>query len=169
MSRKNAGKNSPDSISQIAALILMALGTLFSVLGLLGYVLDLPMKAGEARGSLPMGLVILAVGGACDLWARSKKAARIRLLTEGQPVPGEILEIRRHIFITWNENDWINFPGKNSPWSVSCRYTWEGREYTVQSPLIWREAVRSGPVTVYLDAKKPRRAAVDPDSVATVL
>ena len=88
MSRKNAGKNSPDSISQIAALILMALGTLFSVLGLLGYVLDLPMKAGEARGSLPMGLVILAVGGACDLWARSKKAARIRLLTEGQPVPG---------------------------------------------------------------------------------
>lgn len=72
MSRKNAGKNSPDSISQIAALILMALGTLFSVLGLLGYVLDLPMKAGEARGFLPMGLVILAVGGACDLWARSK-------------------------------------------------------------------------------------------------
>ena len=71
--------------------------------------------------------------------------------------------------ITWNENDWINFPGKNSPWSVSCRYTWEGREYTVQSPLIWREPVRSGPVTVYLDAKKPRQAAVDPDSVATVL
>ena len=55
MSRKNAGKNSPDSISQIAALILMALGTLFSVLGLLGYVLDLPMKAGEARGFSPYG------------------------------------------------------------------------------------------------------------------
>lgn len=169
MSRKNAGKNSPDSRSQITALVLLALGTLFSVLGLLGYVLDLPMKAGEAQGFLPMGLVILAVGGACDLWARSKKAARTRLLTEGQPVPGEILEIQHHIFITWNENDCINCPGKNSPWSFSCRYTWEGREYTVQSPLIWREPVRSRPVTVYLDAKKPCRAAVDPDSVTTVL
>ena len=64
MSRKNAGKNSPDSRSQITALVLLALGTLFSVLGLLGYVLDLPMTAGEAQGFLPMGLVILAVGGA---------------------------------------------------------------------------------------------------------
>ena len=169
MSRKNAVKNSPDSRSQIAALVLLALGTLFSVLGLLGYVLDLPTKEGESGGFLPMGLVILAVGAVCALWARWKKAACTRLLTKGQPVSGEILEIRHHIFITWNENDWTNFPGKNSPWSFLCRYTWEGREYTVQSPLIWREPVRSRPVTVYLDAKKPSRAAVDPDSVATVL
>lgn len=88
---------------------------------------------------------------------------------EGQPVPGEILAIQHHTFITWNQNDWFNFPGKNAPWSFLCRYAWEGREYTVRSPLLWREPVKSKPVTVYLDSQKPHRAAVDPDSVTAML
>ncbi len=216
MSRRDARKSGPESWVDIAALVLLALGALFSLLGLLGCAIPLPVKDGEARAFLPVGLALLTAGGACALWAGHRKAKRARLLAEGQPVPGEILEIRHHIFITWNDggafcggacalwaghrkakrarllaegqpvpgeileirhhifitwNDGGAFcaPGKNSPWSLLCRYVWEDRAYTVRSPLLWQEPVRSGLVIIYLDPERPGRAAVDLDSVTTIL
>lgn len=169
MSRRDGRKSGPESQVDIAALVLLTLSALFSLLGLLGCAIPLPMKDGEAQAFLPVGLALLTAGGACALWAGHRKAKRARLLAEGQPVPGEILEIRHHIFITWNDGGAFCAPGKNSPWSLLCRYVWEDRAYTVRSPLLWQEPVRSGLVIIYLDPERPGRAAVDLDSVTTIL
>ena len=59
----------------------------------------------------------------------------------------------------------VNVPGRNSPWSAVCGYTWGGRDYTVSTGLLWGEPQEGAEVLVWLDPDRPGRAFVDPDSV----
>ncbi len=156
----------PSSYSVLIALVLIPLGGLFALLGLLGQAFPFTMRSGEAWQFIPVGLILAAVGGLCILAAAQKKVIQSRLLAGGRPVQGSILEVKHHIFVTYNISSFTNCPGKNSPWTVLCQYTWEGRTYTVRSGFFWRKPSEydQHPV-VYLDPEHPKRAFLDPDSI----
>ena len=83
----------------------------------------------------------------------------------GTVVTGTVRSVRHHIFVTWNTQSFVNVPGRNSPWSAVCGYTWGGRDYTVSTGLLWGEPQEGAEVLVWLDPDRPGRAFVDPDSV----
>ena len=95
--------------------------------------------------------------------ARRRSQARLR--REGTAVSGTVRSVRHHIFVTWNTQSFVNVPGRNSPWSAVCGYTWGGRDYTVSTGLLWGEPQEGSEVLVWLDPDRPGRAFVDPDSV----
>ena len=125
----------PSSYGELLTLILAALGGLFLLLGLWGSAFSLPMRGGEAWMFAPLGLWLLSAAGLCAMLTAWQNLIRSRLLRDGTPVRGQVLSIKHHILVTWNTASCTNFPGKNSPWTLRCRYTWEGRDYTVTPPL----------------------------------
>ena len=155
----------PDTYVGLIALVLGALGVVFTLLGLAGEAAAIPMRGGKASDFLPFGLTFLLVGGVCLCAARCKKAARARLLAEGRRVRGEVLDVKRHIFVSFNTRDLIQFPGRSSPWTLLCSYSWEGRTYTVRSPFLWQQPANPRSVDICIDPARPGRAAVDLDSV----
>ena len=159
----------PDTYAGLLALVLGALGAVFTLLGLVGEAVAIPMRGGQASDFLPFGLTFLLAGGVCLCADRRKKAARARLLAEGRRVEGRIIAVKHHLFVTFNTRDFINFPGRHSPWTILCAYTWAGQHYAVRSPFLWQEPIEGKPVDIYLDPARPKRAAVDPDSVPQAL
>ena len=160
----------PSSYWELLTLILAALGGLFLLLGLWGSAFSLPMRGGEAWMFAPLGLWMLSAAGLCAVLAAWQSLVRERLLRSGTPVRGQVLSVKHHILVTWNTASCTNFPGKNSPWTLRCRYTWEGRDYTVTTPFLWdrpREGTQE-PV-IYVDPRRPRRAAVDVGSLTLCL
>lgn len=155
----------PSSVLALWALVLGALGAVFTLLGLVGAAAAVPMRDGKASDFLPFGLTFLLAGGVCLCADRRKKAARARLLEEGRPVTGRIADVRHHPLINYNIQPFTTLPGRNSPWTALCEYQWEGQTYLLRSPLIWGRPREGARVTVYLDPRRPKRAAVDPDSV----
>ena len=155
----------PDSYAGLIALVLGALGAVFALLGLVGEAAAIPMRGGQASDFLPFGLAFLAAGGVCLGVDRLRAAARARLLAEGRRVRGEVLDVKRHIFVSFNTKDLIQFPGRSPPWTLLCSYTWEGRTYTVRSPFLWQQPANPRSVDICIDPARPGRAAVDLDSV----
>ncbi len=155
----------PDSCAGLTALVLGALGAAFTLLGLVGEAAAIPMRGGQASDFLPFGLILLAAGGVCLCADRRKKAARARLLAEGRPVTGRIADVRHHLLINYNIQPFTALPRRNSPWTALCKYQWEGQTYLIRSPLLWSRPREGARVTVYLDPRRPKRAAVDLDSV----
>ena len=156
----------PASYWEMLTLVLAALGGLFLLLGLWGSAVSMPMRGGSAWLFVPQGLWLLSAAGLCAALAAWQGLVRSRLLRGGTPVRGTVLSVKHHTLVTWNTSSLTSFPGKNSPWTLRCRYTWEGRDYTVTTPFLWnkpREGVQE-PV-IYLDPRHPRRAAVDVDSL----
>ena len=81
-------------------------------------------------------------------------------------LPGRVLAVERHAFVTWNVDSFTTLPGRSCPWFVRCGYTLGGREYAVTSEFLWREPLENSPaLTVYADPARPRRAWVDPDTL----
>ena len=160
----------PNSYWELLTLILAVLGGLFLLLGLWGSVSSLPMRGGDAWMFAPLGLWLLSDAGLCAVLAAWRNLIRSRLLRSGTPVRGQVLSVKHHILVTWNTASCTNFPGKNSPWTLRCRYTWEGRDYTVTTPFLWDrpKAGLQAPV-IYVDPRRPRRAAVDVDSLTFCL
>ena len=155
----------PDSYAGLIALVLGALGAVFALLGLVGEAAAIPMRGGQASDFLPFGLTFLLAGGVCLGIDRLRAAARARLLAKGRRVQGEVLDVKRHIFVNFNTGDLVNFPGRRSPWTLLCSYTWEDKTYTVRSPFLWQQPANPRSVDICIDPARPGRAAVDLDSV----
>ena len=156
----------PESWSQLCAWTLCLIGGAFVLLGAIWGILGLPVRNGTSWSFLPVGLALLLIGLGFALAARQWSRKQARLLAEGVPVPGEIEKVRHEVFVTWNRDGFTNWPGKNSPWTVRCRYQWEGCSYTVVSGFMWLEPApgEQCPV-VYVDPNCPRLAFVDADTI----
>lgn len=89
--------------------------------------LGLPAHRGRPAGG----------GGGCALACLARRRSQARLRREGTAVSGTVRSVRHHIFVTWNTQSFVNVPGRNSPWSAVCGYTWGGRDYTVSTGLLW--------------------------------
>ena len=142
MKEEVSGMGRPNSRAELCAWVLGLMGAFFLLFGGAVLLWDIPVGgAGPDWAFLPRGAALLAAGGGC---ARS---------------------VRHHIFVTWNTQSFVNVPGRNSPWSAVCGYTWGGRDYTVSTGLLWGEPQEGAEVLVWLDPDRPGRAFVDPDSV----
>ena len=157
----------PSSIFSVLAWILMIVGAIFLLFGLAAAALSLPMRNGDPWMFLPVGGVLLLAGGICALIAGQIRRTAARLRRLGVPVTGRVQAVKHHLFISVKQSALtvVNLPGQNSPWSVLCAYTWEGREYTVRSGLLWGQPSEGQHPTVYLDPHRPVRAWVDPDTI----
>ena len=160
----------PESMPALLAVVLGGMGILFGLLGSLISLLKLPMRSGQGWMFLPIGAALLLAGAGCALEDRRRRRLRERLLREGTPVPGTLVSMRRHWLITWNASAFNNWPGKSSPWSLTCRYSWQGKDYLLRTGFLWARPApeRSAPV-VYLDPDNPRRAVVDPETITLTL
>ncbi len=148
------------------AVVLLALGTVFTLLGALGVsAVPIPMRSGEAWMFLPIGLVLLAAGVVLALSVRRTKRLQVRLRAEGVPVPGRVTAIRYHRYTSYGTDpDFVAY--KRSPWTVSCEYQWEGQTYTVRSSLLWQRPCAEGQQpAVYVDPNHPKKAFLDPGSL----
>lgn len=123
--------------------------------------------AGPDWAFLPIGGRPAGGGGAGAPWAcLARRRSQARLRREGTAVSGTVRSVRHHIFVTWNTQSFVNVPGRNSPWSAVCGYTWGGRDYTVSTGLLWGEAPGGGGGPRLAGTRdRPGRAFVDPDSV----
>lgn len=151
----------PKSYPSLLALLFLILGGVFSLLGLL----PLPMRSGSARRFLIGGLPLLLAGILLLWYARKTERSWERLRAEGQSVPGQMAPeaTRFHWYTHWG-SDGLR---KRSPWTVLCVYCWEGRIYSVRSQFLWRQPRQIGQhPTVYLDSRNPKRAWIDPDTLA---
>ena len=153
----------PKSVWEILAPILLILGALFALLGALGLAgISIPMRSGLQEDFFLIGAGLLAAGGLCALAAWGKRRRQTWLRENGRAVPGEVTAVRHHTTINYGAVK----GRRRSPWSVECRYTWDGQTYTARTPLLWEKPAKGGQrPLVYLDPERPRRAAVDPDSV----
>lgn len=159
-------KRAPRSMAGLLTVLLTGMGAVFALIGAAFLGLGVPVKGGSPWFFVTLGLLFLGAGGMCALvWSRQRKEQK-RLRAEGVPLPGRVLEVRRHPFITWNVDNFVTLPGQHSPWTLRCAYTLDGREYTVSSELLWQEPLADSPgLTVYADPARPRRAWVDPDTL----
>lgn len=156
----------PRTYRAIIALVLLALGGVFTLLGVLGaFAVPIPMRSGEAWMFLPVGLILLAAGVVLVLSLGRTKRLQARLRVEGVPVPGRVTAIRYHKYTSYGSDpDFVSY--KRSPWTVTCEYQWERQTYTVRSPLLWdKPRAEDQQPTVYLDPNRPRRAFLDPESL----
>ena len=160
----------PNTISGLCVILFGMLGAAFTILGLLFWVMAVPIRGGPSWAFLPVGLLAWLLCLAFSAASRRREARRARLRAEGVAVPGEILSVDRLAWINWNPSTLWNWPGGHSPWRLRCAYRYGGERYQVKSDLLWREPVRSGwRPTVYLDPGNPRRAVVDLDTVPLTL
>lgn len=159
-------KGAPRSMAGLLAGLLTGMGTAFALLGVLFAGLGVPVKGGSPWFFAGLGLVLLGAGGVCALVRHRERARWKRLRAEGVPLPGRVLAVERHTFVTWNVDSFTTLPGRSCPWFVRCGYTLGGREYAVTSEFLWREPLENSPaLTVYADPARPRRAWVDPDTL----
>ena len=140
----------PDSHAAFFALIFGVVGGLLAAIGLwqMG-------RAGAGYASLGLfqaGVLILMAFGFCMMKAEIQRRHWYDLRRKGEPVQASSVEVVHHTALHW---------GKDSPWTVLCRYTWEGKEYTSRSPLLWAEPHPRQPVTLRIDPKHPKRAWVE--------
>ena len=150
MKEEVSGMGRPNSRAELCAWVLGLMGAFFLLFG---------------GAFLPIGAALLAAGGGCALACLARRRSQARLRREGTAVSGTVRSVRHHIFVTWNTQSFVNVPGRNSPWSAVCGYTWGGRDYTVAAGLLWGEPQEGAEVLVWLDPDRPGRAFVDPDSV----
>ena len=150
MKEEVSGMGRPNSRAELCAWVLGLMGAFFLLFG---------------GAVLPIGAALLAAGGGCALACLARRRSQARLRREGTAVSGTVRSVRHHIFVTWNTQSFVNVPGRNSPWSAVCGYTWGGRDYTVSTGLLWGEPQEGAEVLVWLDPDRPGRAFVDPDSV----
>ena len=136
----------PKSYESLLAFILLILGGVFTLLGLAAEVLPLPMRGGEPRDFALWGLPLLLFGAGLLWYARRRE----RLWA-------------RHWYTSWGSGGLR----KRNPWTVMCIYRWEERTYCVRSQFLWRKpgGFEQRP-TVYLDPLDPRRAWIDPETLA---
>ena len=159
-------KRAPRSISGLLAGLLSGMGAAFALVGAVFAGLGVIVEGGGPGGFVLYGLLLLGAGGACALVRFRQRRAWTRLRAEGVPRPGRVLEVRHRLLITWNVDSVANLPGRNSPWTVRCGYTWNGRAYTVNSELLWREPLENSPgFTICVDPARPERAWADPDTL----
>ena len=159
-------KRAPRSMAGLLTVLFTGMGAVFALIGAVFVGLGVPVKGGNPWFFVALGLLFLGAGGVCALVRSRQRKEQTRLRTEGVPLPGRVLEIQRHPFITWNVDNVVTLPGQHSPWSVRCGYTLDGREYTVSSGLLWQEPLADSPgLTVYADPARPSRAWVDPDTL----
>ena len=154
----------PKSYEALLAFLLLLLGGIFTLLGLIGAVLTLPMRSGDAQDFALWGLPLLLFGAGLLWYARRRECVWSRLRTEGRAVPGQLVPqaTRRHWYTSWGR-DGLR---KRNPWTVMCIYHWEGRTYSVRSQFLWREPSQTGQSpTVYLDPLNPQRAWMDPETL----
>lgn len=154
----------PKSYEALLAFILLILGGVFTLLGLAGNILSIPMRSGDTQDFALWGLPLLVFGAGLLLWTRRRERGWDRLRAEGRAVPGKLVpEATRHHWYTSFGSDGLR---KRSPWTVLCIYQWEGRTYSVRSQFLWQKPWETGQQpTVYLDPLNPKRAWVDPDSL----
>ena len=166
MKEEVSGMGRPNSRAELCAWVLGLMGAFFLLFGGAVLLWDIPVGgAGPAWAFLPFGAALLGGGGGCALACLARRRSQARLRREGTVVSGTVRSVRHHIFVTWNTQSFVNVPGRNSPWSAVCGYTWGGRDYTVSTGLLWGEPQEGAEVLVWLDPDRPGRAFVDPDSV----
>lgn len=159
-------KRAPRSMAGLLTVLLTGMGAVFALIGAAFVGLGVSVKGGSPWFFVTLGLVLLGAGGVCALVQSRQRREQKRLRTEGVPLPGRVLEVQRHPFITWNVDNFVTLPGQHSPWTLRCAYTLDGREYTVSSGFLWQEPLADSPgLTVYADPARPRRAWVDPDTL----
>ena len=166
MKEEVSGMGRPNSRAELCAWVLGLMGAFFLLFGGAALLWDIPVGgAGPDWAFLPIGAALLVAGGGCALACLARRRSQARLRREGTVVSGTVRSVRHHIFVTWNTQSFVNVPGRNSPWSAVCGYTWGGRDYTVSTGLLWGEPQEGAEVLVWLDPDRPGRAFVDPDSV----
>lgn len=159
-------KRAPGSMTGLLAVVLPGMGAAFALIGAVFAGLGVRVKGGSPWFFAALGLALLGAGGVCALVRCGQRKEQTRLRAEGVPLPGRVLEVQRHPFITWNVDNLTTLPGQHSPWSVRCGYTLGGREYVVTSEWLWQEPLADSPgLTVYADPSRPGRAWVDPDTL----
>ena len=155
----------PKSYESLLAVILLILGGVFTLLGLAAEVLPLPMRGGEPQDFALWGLSLLLFGAGLLWYARRRERVWARLRTEGRAVQGKLVPeaTRRHWYTGWG-SDGLR---KRNPWTVMCIYRWEERTYSVRSQFLWcKPGDFEQRPTVYLDPLDPRRAWIDPETLA---
>lgn len=159
-------KRVPRSMAGLLTVLLTGMGVVFALIGAAFLGLGVPVKGGSPWFFALLGLLFLGAGGVCALVRARQRKEQTRLRAEGIPLPGRVLEIQRHPFITWNVDNVVTLPGQHSPWTLRCAYTLDGREYTVSSGFLWQEPLADSPgLTVYADPARPHRAWMDPDTL----
>ena len=159
-------KRAPRSMAGLLAVLLTGMGVVFALIGAAFLALGVSVKGGSPWFFVLLGLVLLGAGGVCTLVRCGQRKEQTHLRFEGVPLPGRVLEVRRHPFITWNVDNVVTLPGQHSPWSVRCGYTLDGKEYIVTSELLWQEPLADSPgLTIYADPLRPGRAWADPDTL----
>ena len=159
-------KRAPRSMTGLLAVLLTGMGVVLALIGAAFLALEVPVKGGSPWFFVLWGLVLLGAGGVCALVRSWQRKEQQRLRAEGISLPGRVLEVQRHPFITWNVDSFVTLPGQHSPWSVRCGYTLGGNEYTVTSELLWQEPLADSPgLTIYADPLRPARAWADPDTL----
>lgn len=154
----------PRTYEALLGWILLILGGVFTLIGLAGTALSLPMKSGDAWEFALFGLPLLLFGAGLLLYARKKERDWDYLRTEGRALRGELVPeaTRCHWYVSFG-SDGLH---KRHPWSVMCIYRWENRTYSVRSEFLWRKPGETNQrPTVYIDLLDPRRAWVDPESL----
>ena len=159
-------KTPPRSISQLLALVLGGIGGAFVLMGALFTWLHLPMRSGETWMFSAVGLLLLLAAGLCLAWYGRRKALLRRLREGGVQVDCAGYSVEKWVWISWNTRSFTNIPGQNSPWVVRATYLWEGRSYSVTSPLLWTQPAPVQRPVLYVDPKHPRRAWIDPDTLS---
>ncbi len=150
------------------AWVLGLMGAFFLLFGGAVLLWDIPVGGRGARLGLPAHRGRPAGGGGVRPGLPGPAAEPGAAAAEGTAVSGTVRSVRHHIFVTWNTQSFVNVPGRNSPWSAVCGYTWGGWDYTVSTGLLWGSP-RRGEALVWLDPDRPGRAFVDPDSVRWTL
>lgn len=145
MKEEVSGMGRPNSRAELCAWVLGLMGAFFLLFGGAVLLWDIPVGgAGPDWAFLPIGAALLAAGGGCALACLARRRSQARLRREGTAVSGTVRSVRHHIFVTWNTQSFVNVPGRNSPWSAVCGYTWGGWDYTVSTGLLWGGPRRGG-------------------------
>ena len=145
----------PDSHAAFFALIFGMVGGMLTAFGL--WRMGRPGAGFSALVQFEIGVLILMAFGFCMMRAEIRRRDRYAMRRKGEVVQADSFQVDHHLGLRWN---------KVSPWTVLCRYTWKGKEYTARSPLLWTEPHPRQPVTLRIDPKRPKRAWVDVDALS---
>lgn len=159
-------KRMPRSMSGLLAVVLTGMGAVFVLIGAVFLGLRIAVSGASPWCFGILGVLLLGSGCISAVVRFRQRREWEHLRTEGVPLSGRMLAVQRHSLITWNTDSFTTLPGQNSPWSIRCGYTLDGREYSVSSEFLWQEPLTDSPgLTVYADPARPRRAWVDPDTL----
>lgn len=150
----------PASRLEIIWLVLTVLSLVFLLIYGLGLVFPIPMKNGESWMFGVFGFGLLFTALLCLMILRRQGRQRNRLRTGGFPVQGRVVKTTCHITVSCGSVG----ARKRHPWTVLCRYQYEGQTYTVRSTFLWDKPVGSA-AKIFLDQERPGQAWVDPESL----